>query len=486
MPSLGADMDAGTLTAWHVAPGDRVHRGDVVATVDTSKAEIDVEVFQDGVVDELLVAPGTRVPVGALLATLRTDAAVAAGDAPAQAPVAATAAAPAPPTAAAPAAPAPSAAAPVAPPAPAPPAAAPPPPSVPPAPPAPVAEPVLAASEPRAAVAVEPPVPAPPRAPLGDGAARHRVSPLARRTAAALGIDPSAIAGTGRGRAVTRADVERAAGARLLAAHAGSAPPPEAPAPAAPPPAVPPPAAAAQPPATAAAAPSVPPAPVVSDRQAAMRQTIAAAMSRSKREIPHYYLESEIDLGAALAWLERRNAELPPAARLIPAALLLAATARAARAVPALNGHWGDGAPRPSDRVHLGVAISLRGGGLVTPAIHDADREAPDALMTALGDLVARARGGRLRASEMAGATITVTNLGERGADKVYGVIHPPQLALVGFGAIRQRPWAENGMVGVRPVVCATVSADHRASGGQEGSRLLAEIDRLLQRPEEL
>lgn len=261
-----------------------------------------------------------------------------------------------------------------------------------------------------------------------------------------------------------RADVERAAGAALAAA-------------------------AVTPPAVSAAA-TRPAAPVPpsgnGDHRAAMRQTIAAAMSRSKREIPHYYLATTIDLGAATAWLGERNAQLPPAERLVPAALLLAATARAARAVPALNGHWVDGSAQPAAAVHLGVIVSLRGGGLVAPVIHDAGEAGPAALMATLGDLVARARGGGLRASELAGATITVSNLGERGAEQVFGVIHPPQLALVGFGAIRDRPWAVGGDVVVRPLVSATLSADHRASDGPQGSRLLAEIDRLLQRPEEL
>lgn len=217
-----------------------------------------------------------------------------------------------------------------------------------------------------------------------------------------------------------------------------------------------------------------------------MRQAIGALMARSKREVPHYYLEQEIDLSAALDWLAERNAQAPPAQRLIPAALLLTATARAARNVPELNGFFLDGVLAPAEHVHLGVAIALRGGGLVAPAIHDADRATPYELMARLGDLAGRARRGVLRASEMSDATITVSNLGERGADKVHGVIYAPQVALVGFGRIRERPWATDGMVGARPVVVATLAADHRASDGHRGSRLLAEIDRLLRNPEEM
>jgi pyruvate dehydrogenase E2 component (dihydrolipoamide acetyltransferase) len=217
-----------------------------------------------------------------------------------------------------------------------------------------------------------------------------------------------------------------------------------------------------------------------------MRAAIGALMARSKREIPHYHLETEIDMTSALAWLADRNATLPPPERAIPAALLLAAAARATAAHPMLNGFFVDGAPRPSEHVHLGVALALRGGGLVAPAIHDADRLAFGDLMAGLRDLTSRVRAGAMRGSEMTDPTITVTSLGDRGADKVFGVIYPPQVALIGFGAIRERPWASGGMVGAHRTVIATLAADHRASDGHDGSLLLAELDRLLQHPEEL
>jgi pyruvate dehydrogenase E2 component (dihydrolipoamide acetyltransferase) len=209
-------------------------------------------------------------------------------------------------------------------------------------------------------------------------------------------------------------------------------------------------------------------------------------MARSKREIPHYYLARTFDLSAAVAWLATENAGRPPAERLLPAALLLKATALAARRAPAVNGFYLDGAFAPAEAVHLGVAIALRGGGLVAPAIHDADARSVDELMAALRDLVERARAGRLRASEMADPTLTVTNLGDQGADEVHGVIYPPQVALVGFGRVLERPWADGGMLGVRPTVRATLAADHRVTDGHEGSRFLAAVDALLQTPEEL
>ena len=217
-----------------------------------------------------------------------------------------------------------------------------------------------------------------------------------------------------------------------------------------------------------------------------MRDAIAALMARSKREIPHYYLQTEIDMSRALGWLHEENLRRPVTERLLSSVLLLSAVAHAVVEMPELNGFWVDGAFRPADGVHLGVAISLRGGGLIAPALHHADHKSLDELMAGVRDLVGRARTGRLRGSEMSDPTITVTNLGDRGVDLVHGVIYPPQVALVGFGAVRERPWAADGMLGVRPVVIATLAADHRASDGHAGSRLLTLIDHRLQEPEQL
>ncbi|HET9014078.1 MAG TPA: dihydrolipoamide acetyltransferase family protein [Thermomicrobiaceae bacterium] len=311
----------------------------------------------------------------------------------------------------------------------------------------PAASPVPAPSAPSTAAATPAVPPASPVAPPVVPP-RVRASPAARRLAAELGVDLATVTGTRLDGAVTLDDVR-------AAAAAGAAP-------------------------AAAAAPDA------GDRAAAMRAAIATAMARSKREIPHYYLGTEIDLGRALGWLEEANRRRSIGERLLPAVLLLKATALAVREVPEVNGFWVDGAFRPSTPVHLGVAISLPHGGLVAPAIHDADGLSLDALMAALRDLVERARSGRLRGSEVTDSTITVTNLGDQGVGTVYGVIYPPQVALVGFGAVRQRPWAVDGLLGVRPIVGATLSADHRASVGHRGARFLAAIDHLLQEPEKL
>ncbi|MBY9075571.1 2-oxo acid dehydrogenase subunit E2 [Nocardioides sp. WL0053] len=472
MPSLGADMDAGTLVEWLVHEGDVVHRGDPMAVVDTDKSAIEVESFDDGVVQTLLVEPGARVAVGTPMARL--------GPAEAPAPVAPAPVAPAE-VPAAPAAEA-EAPAPVA-------AAAGPAPAVQPAT-EPVTTPRRRAARPPARPRAHPASP-PVRhhaAELGvdltsvDGtgaggrvtradvdraaAARHRppaaarrVSPYARRLAEELGVDVDQVVGTGPGGAVRADDVQAAAvpAARREAPEVA----PAEPAPAAP----------------------TPPAPA---RAAGSRDAIAALMGRAKREIPHYYVATTVDLGPLTDWLRRTNRERPVAERLVPAAALLRATALAARAVPELNGFWVDGRFVPGEDVHLGVAVSVRGGPLVAPAIHGAaDLDLPTT-MQRLRDLVARARAGRLRRAEMAEPTLTVTDLGDQGVEEVIGVIYPPQVALVGVGRVVERPWAVDGMLGVRPVVRLTLSGDHRATDGSTGARFLATIDRLLQHPEEL
>ncbi len=386
MPALGADMETGKVVQWLVEPGARVKPGDVVAVVETHKGAIDVEIFLDGVIDDL--APlGQELPVGAVLAQVQVE-----GEARATAP-------PAPPRA----------------------AAAPPP------------SPCMPA-----------PLPAAPAVP-----ARQRVSPAARRRALQAGVDLAGLTGTGIDGAVTLADVELAT-------------------------------------ATAKAKPAVTRGFARGFDAAQMRQAIAAAMSRSKREIPHYYLTQTIALGAASAWLADYNRDRDPEARLLPAALLLKAAALALAEVPQLNGFWVDGAFRQGAAIHLGWAISLRGGGLIAPAIHDADRKAVPELMASLRDLVQRARAGGLRSSELTDPSATVTSLGERGADSVLGVIHPPQVAMIGFGSVVTRPWVVDGQVVAQPVVAASLAADHRASDGHLGGRLLAAIDRALQRPDSL
>lgn len=453
MPSLGADMESGRVTHWLVKPGDEVKRGDVVAVVDTEKSEIEIEVFENGTIEELVVPEGERVPVGAILARIAAkEFAVA----------------------------------------------------------------------PRAITPVQPSTPATPTTPrrevprpsLGtpetpafkEKASRTGLveSPLVRHLAQRLHVETSSLPGSGPGGLVTRADIERAAGsatgapipseaslghrpssplARRLAVEfgldlgtiSGTGPGGSvierdvvlA-------------ARAIQP-----SKNSVQPA-NSEERQRLMQHAIGALMARSKREIPHYYLTTTIDLSNAAAWLDKVNSDRPVSERILMASVLLSATARAVRKAPEMNGFYVDGVFTPSERVHLGVAISQRGGGLIAPAIHDAEGLAPHELMAHLTDLVRRVRSGRLRSSEMSDSTITVTNLGDLGVDSVLGVIYPPQVAIVGFGRIKDQPWVENGELTVRPCVVATLSGDHRVSDGMRGARFLTEISHFLQEPEKL
>lgn len=433
MPSLGADMDAGTLVEWKKKPGDAIKRGEIIAAVETAKGVIEVEVFEDGVLDQVYYQPGQEVPVGQVLATICRP-----GEYQAEKP--------------------PLAAVPV-------------------MVPVPVAVAEIAKPDGPPAAAVEVPAPPAPAGPL-------RISPLARRMAADLGVDLSLVRGTGPGGAIQRADIEAASKA-LKEAPVAAAPAPVA----APPVAAAPPVVAPAPIAPAPApAPAAPPAGEVKkpDFQTAMRQAIAAAMSRSNRDIPHYYLETRIDMSNALRWLEEENTRRTIKDRLLPVVVLLKAVAKALTEVPELNGFWIDGAHQISESIHIGFAIALRQGGLITPAIHDVDTKTFDELREAMNDLIVRTRGNKLRSSELTDSTITVTSLGERGVEKVYGVIYPPQVALVGLGKIIDQPWAENGMLGVRPVLVATLAGDHRATDGHKGGIFLEALNRNLQEVEKL
>ena len=370
LPSLGADMDDGTLLEWKVGVGDTVAKGQVIAVVDTAKAAVDVECWTPGTVHELVAEVGQKMPVGTVMAILSES-----------------------------------------------------------------GEKVGACGT----AAVSPAAPT----------ARRMISPAARKHAEERGVDLDAVVGSGPNGAVTIDDVENAA---------------------------------AQPAPVTAPKPAATP-----DKSAEMRKAIAAAMARSKREIPHYYVAEDIPLAKALVWLQAENARRPMAERLLPAAVLLKAVAVALARYPEFNGFFRDGSFAPVAKINLGVAISLRQGGLIAPALLDVGARNVTQIMQGLTDLVKRTRAGSLRSSEMSEATITVTNLGDQGSQAVFGVIYPPQVALVGFGRVAERPWgdAEGGLKAL-PVVTATLAADHRVSDGHRGALFLRELAELLQHPEEL
>lgn len=381
MPSLGADMDEGTLLEWKVKPGDEVRRGQIVAVVDTTKAAVDVESWEEGTVHKLLIEPGDTVAVGTVIALL-----LSAGESP---------------------------------------------------------EAAEAWTPPQPAPAEAPPPAAPieavPPPPTVGHAGRRRISPAARRRAEELKTDLDRVTGTGPEGVVTLQDVERAA--------------------------------------TEAA-------PV--DRAAAMRQTIAAAMSRSKREIPHYYLAEPVPLRRASEWLGAHNADRPITGRLLMVAVFVKALATILKDYPEFNGHYVDGRFAASEAIHVGMAITQRQGGLIAPALLDVGGKGWDQLMADLTDLIARTRAGRLRSAELSSPTITVSNLGDQGVQAVYGVIYPPQVALVGFGRVAPQPWVIDGSIAAVPAVTATLAADHRVSDGHRGGLFLAALRDALQQPEQL
>ncbi len=295
----------------------------------------------------------------------------------------------------------------------------------------------------RLAAAVAPAAPPPPPPAV-------RATPGARRAAAARGLGLEGVAGTGPGGAVTEADVARAG----AAAPAGP--------------------------------PAGPPAVAADDPAAALRRATGELMARAKREIPHYYLEHRIDVSRAVAHLAALNAGRTPADRAVLTPLLVRAIALAAGEVPEVNGHFVDGAFAPASSVHVGLAIALRGGGVVAPVVRDLDRLRAADLVPVVRDLVGRVRTGALRSGDVGDATITLSSLGERSVEVVHGVIHPPQVALVGAGSVVERPWAVDGAVTVRPVLALTLSADHRVSDGRRGGRFLLAVQRRLDEPEEL
>jgi len=438
MPSLGAEMEEGTVLEWYVEPGDHVEHGQIVALLDTEKAEIEMESFETGWIETLLVQPGETVPVGTPMAIVRAVAQVNEGpvrvvreerSAHEEAPAAQEESS--------------------------------------------AQEKRSAQKEPSAQKelsALEDPsaheVPSRHEKPSISSDPRVRASPLARRIAGERGIALESLSGSGPHGAIVEADV------MAEVAHVGPETSDEV--------------IASKGASKVLRAIDSPRASAKTDRAARRRQVIAAAMERSKREIPHYYLATTIELTSALAWLEHANLERPISKRLLLPALLLKAVANAARRFPEMNGHWIDGVHRPVDAVHVGMVVSLRTGGIVVPTLRDADSSSLDELMEQLRDVVTRARVGRLRSVELSDATLAVTSLGDEGVETIYGVIYPPQVSIVGFGAIHSEVRAEGDLLGTRSVLRATLAADHRASDGQEGSRFLTSIARGLANPEKL
>lgn len=399
MPSLGADMEDGTLVEWRKKPGDAIKRGDIIAEVDTQKGLIEIEVFEEGFVGELLIKEGTKVPVGTPMALINTEGTKLEIEKKTK----------------------------------------------------------TEAQKPEEKLAeIQPTEEAIPVRPVGhDGEERRiKASPLARKIAEDNNIALSEITGTGENGAITKHDVEMAItkkGTEIQEEKPLSEP---------------------------VSKKSIP-------ANESIRLAVAAAMSKSNREIPHYYLEKKIDMSTALAWLKDANKTRNIQDRLLPASLLIKSVAAALDEVPQLNGFWVDGLQLKNE-INIGFVVSLRTGGVIVPTIQQADIKTVDEIMNNLNDLIPRARAMKLRSSELGNSTITLTNLGDGGADSVFGVIYPPQLAVIGFGNTSEQAFVENGMLGFRPVIRASLAGDHRATDGLTGSRFLASLNKHLQNPNAL
>lgn len=375
MPSMGADMEAGTLREWLVKPGDSVKRGDIIAVIDTQKGLIDIEVFDNGTIEKLLVQPDQKVPVGTAMALIRAK-----EEAPGKEAI----------------------------------------------------QPALVLQE--TPKSIKPIVPA-------EAPHRVKASPLAKRIAQEKGVDLSTIKGSGEDGAVTKEDVEKFIAAQENHQRQKSEATTET-----------------------------------------IRQAVAAAMSRSNREIPHYYLDTKLDMSKALAWLAEANKQRSVQQRLLPTVLLIKAVAIALTKVPQLNGYWEDGLQQ-KEQINIGFVISLRTGGVVIPTLKNANTKSLQDIMHWLNEVIPRARALNLRSSDLMDTTFTITSLGEGTTHAVYGVIYPPQVALAGFGSITEQPWAENGMLGIRPVLKATLAADHRATDALVGTHFFTALDHFLQNP---
>jgi pyruvate dehydrogenase E2 component (dihydrolipoamide acetyltransferase) len=385
MPSLGADMEAGTLVEWRKKPGDTVKRGDIIAEVETQKGLIEIEVFDEGIIGELLIKEGAKIPVGTVMALINPS-----GNELKKKEI--------------------------------------------------TPEQTAIAIQPTEEKTIE-------KVKEEKSEARTiKASPLAKRMAAENNIDLSQIQGTGEEGAITKEDVENAIAQKEKIANSEEKNIPQV---------------------------------------QAIRSAVAAAMSKSNREIPHYYLEKRIDMTKALAWLGETNHKLPIQKRLLPAALLIKSVAQSLVDFPNLNASWDNGLQLKKE-INIGFVVSLRGGGIIIPTIHNANLKNTSEIMEALNDIIPRARAMKLRSSDLSDSTITITSLGEGGADVVFGVIYPPQVAIIGFGGSSQQAVVENGMLGIRHVFTVTLAGDHRATDGLTGSDFLVTLNKHLQNPESL
>jgi pyruvate dehydrogenase E2 component (dihydrolipoamide acetyltransferase) len=420
MEALSPTMEEGRLVAWKKREGDAVKTGETLAEVETDKAVMELVAREDGVLRKIVLAEGATVPVGALVAIVGSADEDISGI---------TAAAPAAPAVSGGRGPGPGArdsglAAPVAHS----------------APPAPASAPVAAVPGHR----------------TPDTGSRIRSSPLARRLAAARGLDLRLVTGTGPAGRVTKRDVE-AAGPAARVAAAASAPPVNVPA-------------------VAAPAGGFRDAPLT-----AMRKTIARRLGESLGPVPHFFLTSEIEMERA--WEARQHlAGLGDATKVSFNDLIVKAVALALRQHVAVNASFLDDRIRFHGDVHIGMAVAVE-DGLITPVIRNADRKGLLEIAAEAKALAERARARRLAPEEYTGATFSVSNLGMFDIDEFTAIINPPEAGILAVGRIAQRPVVADGAVAVRRTMRVTMSCDHRVVDGATGAKFLQTVKLMLENP---
>lgn len=427
MPQMGADMTEGTIVKWFKAVGETVNRGEMLAEIETDKANVELEAFESGTLLKLVAQEGEVVPVGEVIALLgepneaapevdRKPPAVtpakreieaevkAGGPAPAAAPAATTVSAP-----------------------------------------APQATPARPAQE--------------------DG--RVRISPVARKIATDAGFDYTAVKGTGPDGRILRKDVESAisSGSRSQT----SAPPAPAAAP------------VASAPAQEAPAPK-PAAPAAAAGLSKMRQAIARRMTQSKTTAPHYYLTLDVDMTPALEFRAQINANATDAQKVSINDLIVKACAIAIERHPKFNAEFHDTGLKMHDRINVCIGIAME-DGLIAPAVLDCQAKSLGRIAIETKDLIARAKSGHLKADEYSDGTFTITNLGAYGVETLIGIINPPQAAILGVGSVMPKPVVKENAVVIRQVMKVALSADHRVTDGAEGAVFIKEIQSLLEAP---
>lgn len=416
MPALSPTMEEGTLAKWLVKEGDSVQSGDLLAEIETDKATMEFEAVDEGVIGKILVAAGTdNVKVGTVIAIIGE------GDAAAPTP------APAPAAAAAAPVPAPD--------------------------PAPAPAPAVAAA---------------PVAAAHSGGDRIKASPLAKRIAAASGVDLAGVAGSGPGGRIVKADVEAAQGKGAAPATPSAAI--AAPAPAAP----------------VAAAPAAPfstDIPHTAEKLSNMRKTIARRLTEAKQTIPHIYLTVDVRLDALLKLRGELNAALEASGvKLSVNDLLIKALAKSLMQVPKCNVSFAGDQLISYARADVSVAVSVP-AGLITPIITGADSKSVSAISTEMKELAGRAKDGKLQPHEYQGGTASLSNMGMFGIKQFEAVINPPQGMIMAIGAGEKRPYVIDDALQIATVMSATGSFDHRAIDGADGAQLMQAFKTLVESP---